>query len=287
MRLGRVFRWGQPEHEAGKRLLGHTVRSMNALSAQRELVSAMVARDFRNQYRGSHLGLFWAVLHPASTLALFWFVFEVGFGAASPRNGYPYVIWLAAGMLPWFYFSSALMGAGNVLHEYAFLVRKTSFRLSLLPVVKLLSALSIHLVSIGLLLVLTCLLSSRASWTMLQIPYYIVCNFMLLLGLSWITASVAVFVRDVGHIVSVLLQFGMWVTPIMWSPAMIPAPYRLLIKLNPVYYLTEGFRECFMGQTWFWERPVWTLYFWTVTVALLALGAFVFRRLRPHFGDMV
>lgn len=259
---------------------------LKALLSQRELVGVMVARDFRNQYRGSLLGLFWAFLHPASTLALFWFVFQVAFGASSPRAGTPYVVWLAAGLLPWFYFSSGLMEAAGVLREYAFLIHKTSFRLGLLPVVKLLSALGIHVISIVLLVLLACSLAAYPRLTLLQAPYYIVCNFMLMLGLSWICSSVAMFVKDTGHILSISLQFAMWLTPLLWPESALPSRYRFLAKLNPVYYVAEGFRDCFLGGAWFWQHPVWTLYYWAVTLAVLALGACIFTRLRPHFADL-
>jgi lipopolysaccharide transport system permease protein/teichoic acid transport system permease protein len=260
---------------------------LRAWFSQRELVAAMVARDFRNRYRGSALGLCWAFLHPGATLVLFWFVFQVAFHAASPDPGTPYVVWMAAGMLPWFYFSAGLADSVEVLREYAFLIRKTSFRLSLLPVVKLVSGLGLHAIAIGLLVVLAACLAVPPSLALLQLPYYIAYNFLLLLGLCWSVAALALFVRDIGSIVSVLLQFGFWLAPILWPVESLPQRYRFLVRLNPVCYATEGFRECFLGRGWFWQHAGWAAYYWSVAAVLLVLGAYVFRRLRPHFGDMV
>ena len=254
--------------------------------SQRELLAAMVARDFRNRYRGSALGLCWAFLPPAATLLLFWFVFQVVFNMQSPGRDVPYVVWMTAGMLPWFYFSSGLEEATGVLREYGFLIHKTSFRLDLLPVVKLCSSLGIHGIFILLFLLLACGLSVYPPLALLQLPYYVVYTSVLTLGLSWMLSSLALFAKDIASLVSVLLQFGFWLTPILWPVDSLPEGWRFLVRLNPVCYATEGFRECFIGGQWFWRHTAWAAYYWAVAVLMLVLGAYVFRRLRPHFGDM-
>jgi lipopolysaccharide transport system permease protein/teichoic acid transport system permease protein len=122
----------------------------------------------------------------------------------------------------------------------------------------------------------------------LQVFYYLFAAIALLLGLSWLTSSLIIFMRDIGQLVAMVLQFAFWLTPIFWSAKILPVKYVNLIKLNPVYYLVEGYRESFIYKVWFWEgHYMLTLYYWIVTGCIFVLGAVVFRRLRPHFADVL
>ena len=93
--------------------------------------------------------------------------------------------------------------------------------------------------------------------------------------------------KDVGQVVTIILQFGFWLTPILWNVKMVPEKYQILMKLNPAYYITEGYRNCFMSGIWFWEYPRWTFGFWIFTGIIFILGAIIFLKLRPHFADVL
>ena len=113
---------------------------------------------------------------------------------------------------------------------------------------------------------------------------------MLILALTLITASVQVFFRDMAQLVSILLQFGMWLVPIMWAPEMFdsfPPKVLPILKLNPIHYIVTGYRDSMISGNWFFERPMQTVYYWVVTLVLLALGLRLFRKLRPHFSDVL
>jgi len=127
----------------------------------------------------------------------------------------------------------------------------------------------------------------RPNWHFLQLGYYLTATLALMLGLSWITSSLVVFYRDVGQVVAMLLQFGFWLTPIFWPVNTIPPEYQTLVKLNPFYYIVEGYRASLLGQGWFWDDLGLTVYYWSVTASVACLGALLFRRLRPHFADMI
>ena len=107
-------------------------------------------------------------------------------------------------------------------------------------------------------------------------------------GIAWMAASINVFMKDATQVVGIFIQFGFWLTPIVWPVTFIPDKYLILLKLNPVYYLVEGYRQSFLFKTPFWEVSLWqTAYFWGVSFFLLFTGVFVFRRLRPHFADVL
>jgi lipopolysaccharide transport system permease protein/teichoic acid transport system permease protein len=190
--------------------------------------------------------------------------------------------------MPWFFFSECLSSATQSILDNSFLLKKVNFSVGMLPLVKILSALILH--GFFLFVIVAMLILYRVPITLhcLQVFYYLFATVVLLLGLSWLTSSVIVFFRDMGQIVNMVVQFLFWMTPIFWSAKILPNKFLNMIKLNPIYYIVEGYRESFVYHIWFWEgHYLLTLYFWTVTATSLVLGAVVFRKLRPHFADVL
>ena len=257
------------------------------LVQSRTLMFALIKNDFKKQYLGSYLGLAWAFIQPLMFMLVIWTVFELGFRMGPTSTGVPFFLWLLVGMIPWFFFADSISsGAGSVTGN-AFLVKKVAFRISILPLVSIGSSFLIHL---GLILFLVAALFLNNYWPTLywlQLPYYMLLTVLFAMGLSWITSAINVFVKDVGSIIGVLLQMGFWFTPIFWTLDLVPEEYHYLIKLNPAYYIVDGYRDTFIGQVWFWEKVVWTPYYLGATMLVLILGALVFKRLRPHFADVM
>jgi len=262
-------------------------RFLKHIENSKKLLFTLAYNDFKEQYLGSYLGIVWAVLRPTLFIAVIWFVFAVGFKHKPSEDGVPFVLWLLCGMIPWFFFAEAINKGMSAIISNAYLVKKVAFRVSILPLVKILSALGIHLILVGLLIVAFLLNGYFPTMYWLQLPYYILCTVVLVLGFGWLTSSMRVFVKDVGEIIGVLIQFGFWLTPIFWSFKIIPEKYHFLIKLNPMVYVVEGFRDTFIHKVWFWEKGIDTLQFLAITVFFLVVGAIVFKRLRPHFGDVL
>lgn len=256
------------------------------LVRSRSIIFELTKNDFRARFLGSYLGLVWAFVQPVITIGILWFVFQVGF-KAQPVGNFPFILWIMCGMIPWFFFSDSIAAATPSITEKTFLVNKVVFRVSILPIIKILSALVIHLFFVAFMFLMFLLYGHRPGLYLVQTLYYLFSAIVLILGLSWITSSLVVFLKDVGQIVGILLQFLFWMTPIFWSTAILPAKYQLWVRLNPVYYITEGYRDCFMHQVWFWEHGLLTLYFWITTGAIFLLGALLFSRLRPHFADVL
>jgi ABC-type polysaccharide/polyol phosphate export permease len=261
-------------------------RFLLTLFQSRGLVLSLTIRDIRARYLGSYLNFIWAFVQPTVTILILWFVFEVGF-KSQPVERYPFILWLIAGIIPWFFFAESIGNATNSILEYSYLVKKVVFKVSVIPIIKILSALFIHLFFIGILFLFFLLYGYKPRWSNLQLIYYLFAMMVLITGLSWITSSLIIFVRDVGQVVTMVLQFGFWMTPILWNVQMVPEKYQNLMKLNPAYYITEGYRNSLMSGIWFWEYPRWTLEFWIVTGFIFILGAILFLKLRPHFADVL
>lgn len=257
------------------------------LIENRKLIWTLSKNDFRTRFAGSYLGIVWAFVQPIVTVLVYWFVFQVGLKAGR-TNEYPFVLWLVAGLVPWFFFSEALNGGTNALIEYSYLVKKVVFKISILPIVKVMAAMFVNIFFIVFTLVLCSCYGYTPSWYTLQIIYYLLCNFLLVLGLSYFTAAIVVFFRDLTQIISIVLQVGVWLTPIMWDAEHMLSPKLLKIfKLNPVYYIVDGFRDSLLVGVAFWEKPMWTVYFWLFVIVVFGIGVSVFRKLRVHFADVL
>ncbi len=253
----------------------------------RMVIWELARNDFRARFAGSYFGILWAFAQPVATILLFWFVFQVGFRASPTQDGVPYGLWLAAGLAPWFFFAEAWLAATSALPEYAYLVKKVVFRVELLPVVKTISALFFHLVFVLVLVVLSALLGHPPTWRLLQLPYYTACLLALVLALGFISAAILPFFRDLNQLLAIVLQFGMWLTPILWPVTMVPELYRWIFKLNPVGYIVEGYRDALVGHAWVWQHGPTTLGFWVLTSLLGLLAMLTYRRLKPHFADVL
>lgn len=267
--------------------------SLAGIYESRKLITRLSVNDFKTKFAGSYLGIIWAFVQPVITILVYWFVFEKGFKPAAINNAagveVPYVLWLIAGMIPWFFFNDALSGGTRALLDYSYLVKKVVFQIDILPVVKIVSSVFVHLFFLIFGILLYTAYGYYPDLYVLQVIYYSLCMFILVLGLSYLTSSIVVFFRDLNQVISIVLQVGVWVTPIMWNmDTMDISPIlKNILKLNPLYYIVQGYRDAFIGKVAFWERPELTVYFWAFTIVCLLLGNHVFKKLRMHFADVL
>lgn len=261
------------------------------LYQNRKLIWKLAKNDFKTRFAGSYLGMVWAFVQPVVTILVYWFVFEKGFNAKAEMlaNGVeaPYVLWLTAGIVPWFYFSEALNNGTTALLEYNYLVKKVVFKISILPIIKIIAATFIHGFFVLFMLVLYAGHGYYPDLYTLQLFYYSFCLFVFVLGVSYATCAIIIFFRDLIQIIAIVLQVGMWATPILWKITMIPEQYQILFKLNPVFYIVNGYRSALLEKTWFWEDFYSTMFFWIVTAVVFGVGALIFKRLKVHFADVL
>lgn len=253
----------------------------------KEMVSELAKADFKKRIAGSYFGMVWMFVQPVVTIVIYYLVFTLLRDGRNDR--YPFILWLVAGLVPWFFFSEALQLATNSLYEYSYLVKKVVFNISVLPVIKVVSALFIHLIFLLIMVLFYGIMGYFPTAYWLQIPYYSLAMLVLVLAVGYLCASIYVFFKDMAQIVSIILQFGIWVTPIMWNyiEVGIGGTALALLKLNPMFYIVQGYRDSLLDQVWFWQRPGETLYFWVFALLFLFAGVSVFQRLRPHFADVL
>lgn len=252
----------------------------------RGLIFSLAKNDFKTKYASSYLGILWGFINPLLTIVTYWFVFQVGL-----RNGdigeVPFIIWFIAGIIPWFFFSDALSSATNVFTEYSYLVKKVVFKIELLPIVKIMSALFVQLFFIVFIFIVYAFYGMFPTLFSFQLIYYLICLVVLAVSLSFFTSAIFLFFRDLNQIIAVILQIGFWFTPIGWSVSMLSEFWTMIFKLNPMFYVVQGYRDTLVNHILFIDRPYQTVYFWIFCLVMFTVGFKVFKKLKPHFSDVL
>ena len=257
---------------------------------KRQFIFDLAKADFRKRCVGSYFGVTWMFVQPIVTVIIYFAIFQLGFKSVPPVPGTPYVLWLIPGIVPWFFFNEAMSGGTSCLGEYNYLVKKVVFNVQILPVIKLVSHLMVHAIFVIIMISVFLAYGRLPMPTWIQVLYYSFALSVYILALTFITSAVNVFFKDMTQIVNISLQFGMWLTPIMWDPELFGANNVWLerfLKINPIYYIVTGYRDSFLQGNWFFERPGLSLYFWLVSLILFVVGLKVFNNLRPHFSDVL
>ncbi|MEK5399583.1 ABC transporter permease [Paenibacillus sp. FSL K6-2859] len=246
----------------------------------------MSKSDFKSRFSGSYFGVVWAVIQPLMTILIFWFVFQVGF-RAQPISNVPFILWLVAAMIPWNFFADAIINSTGAFTSYSFVVKKMVFKIGLLPLVKVTASFFLNIAFNILLIIIYTAYGHFPGVHLISILYFNVCLFAFVTVLAYLISTLNVFFRDTTQIVGILLQFGIWLTPIMWEESVIPEKFRWLIKLNPIYYIINGYREALINHTWFFAHPRLTIYFWAIIIVIGLIGISFYKRMKSHFADVL
>ncbi len=253
---------------------------------KRRLIIELAKSDFKKKFVGSYFGIFWMFAQPIVNVLIYYLVFQVGF-KSNPVENMPYVLWLLPGIVPWFFFNEALAGGVITLSAYQHLVKKIVFKIDILPMVRIVSSLFLHLIFLFITFIVFLLFGEMPSVWWIQGIYYLICNICLIIGFVYFTSAINVFFKDMNQIVNICLQFGFWLAPIMWDESVMPFQVQFLLRFNPFTYIVNGFRDSFVYHRGFWENPSLTVYFWGFTIVLVMIGTSLYKRLEPHFADVL
>ena len=251
------------------------------------LTLSLAENDFKSKYASSQLGILWAFIKPIVQACVYMFVFSVIARATPAGNHYPYAFWFLPGIIVWFFFADGTLSGAHALLEYSYLVKKVRFNIDILPFVKVISSSIVHCFFVLFVLFLYIIRGLPLCWTMLQIPYYMVCVFCITIALARINCALTPFFRDFTQLLEIMLMVLMWACPVMWDISMLPAKYAFIFKLNPLYYVISGYRQSYMNEAWFFQRPLLTLYYWGFVLVLLFAGKKLFNSLKVHFADII
>ncbi len=252
-----------------------------------DLIWPLARRMTVARYRGSALGLVWAVLTPLALIAVFTFLFAGVFNARFTAGGsaWDYALYLFCGLLPWTAFQESLQQSSGIVVAHANLVKRVVFPLETLPVAQALAALAGQLFGTLALIVAVLVIRREFHATLLWLPVLLAPQLLFTLGASWFVASLGVFLRDTAQALALVLMVWMYLTPIIYPESVVPERYRALLTLNPFTHLVRGYRNCLLEGT----PPDWPglAYFTLVALVTFVLGYWWFARTRKNFADVV
>jgi len=269
---------------------GNPVRVLHRLWRYRELLVQLTIREITQRYRGTYLGILWSFITPFCMLLIYTFVFSIVFqakwGQIDQEIGRSqFALTLYAGLIPFTVFSEVVNRAPMLILSVPNYVKKVVFPLEILPLVALGSALIHSLISIGILVVGVALLLGSVSPAIVLLPLAYVPLILLCLGLGWFLASLGTYVRDIGQSVALVVQVLIFMSPVFYPITAVPEQLRIVLYLNPLTTILDGFRRTLLWQqTLAWEPwAAWT----AITAGLALLGYVWFMKTKPGFADVM
>jgi ABC-type polysaccharide/polyol phosphate export systems, permease component len=252
----------------------------------RELLYFLTWRDVRVRYKQTALGAAWAIAQPLVSMLLFTLFF--GKFAKMPSDGLPYPLFAYAALMPWTFFSNSITTSSNSLVVSSGLITKVYFPRLVLPAASVLANLVDFLCAFVLFLGLLAWYRVPLTMNVLMLPVLTLLLIGIALGVGTYLAAINVRFRDVRFIVPFLIQFWLFATPIIYPASMVPEKYRLLYFLNPLAGIIEGFRVAFLsgmnGAVFNWTAIGMAA---AITIALLSVAGYEFRRMERSFADVI
>lgn len=239
-------------------------------------------------YRGSVLGWSWALIRPAVTIFVFWFAFSIGLRHGKDVSGYPFFLWLIAGMIPWFYMRDMITGGANSIRRYTYLVTKIKFPIATIPTFVSLSLMAVH---IGLLLVMIALFVAFGfppDIYYLQLPLYMIMMYVFFTIWGLFAGVLSAMSRDFLNLVKSLVTALFWLSGILYNAQSIEIHWiKTILLFNPVTLIANGYRNVFIEKVWFWQEPRELVNFALVTLVMLILAIWAYKKLRKDIPDVL
>lgn len=254
----------------------------------RSQIFKLAKADIIKTYSGAALGWAWALIKPTITIFVFWFAFSIGLRGGGAVEGYPFILWMIAGFIPWFFMSDMITQGAGAIRKYSYLVTKMKFPVSTIPTFVGLSKLAIHL---GLMVIVVAIYIFTGHFPdiyWLQIPVYMF--FMLLFFIIWglFSSMLAAMSKDFLNLVKSFTTAIFWMSGIMWNVDSIDIHWlKVVLYFNPVTYIATGYRNCFIYKTWFWEQPLQLGLFALMTVIMAALAVWAYKKLIKEIPDVL
>lgn len=252
--------------------------------AYRGFILGSVKREFQLKYRNSLLGAAWTVLNPLAMIIVYTVIFSQVMRAKLPgvENTFAYSIYLCAGVLTWGLFAEIAGRAQNVFLEHANLLKKLSFPRLCLPVMVVASAALNFAIIFGLFTVFLIISGNFPGLPFIALIPVLAIQIAFAIGLGMVLGVLNVFYRDVGQFFGVVLQFWFWLTPIVYSVAILPESARPLMSYNPMAGLMHAYQTILVRGEW----PDW-ISLWPVSLLAVLLCIWGMRLFRKHAGEMV
>ncbi|MFG6147965.1 ABC transporter permease [Halobacillus sp. B23F22_1] len=255
------------------------------------LVRRLSLYEIKSSNMNNYLGMLWELINPAIQISIYWFVFGFGIRNRVGEGGMDFFPWMLSGIVVWFLINQGLIEASKSIFKKIKMLSKMNFPMSVIPSYVIFSKFYPHLTLLALVMVILNAMGFTISIYYIQLPLYMIGVLALLYAISLITSTLATIVRDVQMFLQSTLRMLLYLSPILWDVSQFGEDLnwlKILMKINPFYYVVESYRTSLLGQGWYFiEEWQYTLYFVGVIAVLFIIGAALHVKFRRHFIDFL
>ncbi|MED4204492.1 ABC transporter permease [Neobacillus mesonae] len=258
------------------------------------LILRLSAFELKSANTNNYLGRLWELLNPMIQLGIYWLVFGVGMRKNKDiimgnDIHVPFFIWMVSGMVVWFFINPTIPKASKAIYSRLQMIAKMSFPMSAIPSFVIMANFYSHLMLVAVVTIILQFTRFKISVYFVQLPYFMLATLIFLLALSLITSTLSTIVRDVQQIIQSVLRMLLYLSPLLWHTDKLVfknIDFTFVLKLNPFYYIIEGYRASLLGTSWYiWENSSLTLYFWGITLVFFLIGSVLHLKFRDRFVD--
>ena len=254
----------------------------------KEQILIMTKIELKKNYKGSFLGPLWLVIKPIITIFVYWFTFAIGLRVSKEIFGAPYFLWLIAGIVPWFYMQEMLTQGIQCLRKYDYLVTKMKFPISIIPTFVSISKITVHLLLMVILIATFWLSGYPIDIYIIQLPIYIMLSYVFFTVLTFLLSILSAISKDILNFVKSIVFAIFWLSGILWDIDNI-GNFILakIVKLNPVNFLIDGYRKCFIKKEWFFEEPITLIIFIAILIIITIITVRCYKKNIKNLADMI
>lgn len=243
----------------------------------------MANEIFKNTYKSNKIEFF---LKPIITIFSCFFAFAIALEIGKRTNGFPYFLWLISGLIPWFYMKDMLIEGTECVEKYGEIAKQQNLPLSTIPTIINMSKFLIHVSAVYLMIVIFRLFGYTADIYLVQLPFYMLLAFIFFNIWGLFSGLIAVQNKKYRNFIIVIIEAIFWLSGIMWKPSAIKNKIlRKILRLNPITYLVNGYRNCFINKVWFWKSPKTLLCFILIMIVLGIFALCFYKKQEKQFNN--
>lgn len=254
----------------------------------KKTIFRLAKSDLVKTYKGTALGWWWAIIKPATILAVYYFALTIGLRVPSPVEEYPYFLWLIVGFVPWFYMRDMITAGAASVKKYRFLVTKIKYPLSTIPTFVAISYMATEIALMIVVIIIFILSGNMPDVYWLQIPLYMLIMFLFFSAWSLFAGMLAAFSSDFMQLVKSFTIMLFWGSGIMYDVNTINnSVIKSILLINPITVIVNGFRKVFIYKEWFWEDTYSIVVLCITFLIMLSLAVFCYKKLERDIVDIL
>lgn len=255
--------------------------------ANKERMVRLSRFDYNLLNKDSYLGKVWGLLNPLIQIGTYWFVFGIGIRNGSPVDGHAFLPWMLSGLIPWFFMSSCVARGASSIFAKSHTVLQLKYPVSTVPVGSILVTFYEHINLLVILTIMLCTFGYYPNFAWINIIYYFIYAIVFLVSLSMVTSVLTMIARDFQKLINAILRLWFYLTPVLWTMGNLPYYAKQIMKLNPAYYVVDGFRQSILYGTHFYQSSFNIGFFWILNILLFSTGCYLQMKFRDRYKDML